>query len=125
MSHTLRARVIRLAHERPDLRPHLLPLLAEHHKEAWGLAPRDAISFGYVGYGADEAGKSMASVVAEAKQQTRVQADKLWRQLAAEIISNESVDDQPDLSRRVVALSLRDVYQDLYEKVQAYFKSVP
>jgi len=37
---TLRSKVIRLAHAKPELRPHLLPLVARRRKEAWGAAEK-------------------------------------------------------------------------------------
>lgn len=121
----LRARVIRLAHERPDLRPHLLPLLNAQTKVAWSRLPDDAFDFGYEGVRASERGVLMANAVKDVVAQMKDQARVTWKSLAARLMDNKDIDSQPALSRRVVALALMDTYAELSKKSEAYFKSIP
>jgi len=127
MSHDLRAKVIRLAHSRPDLRPHLLPLLSKdaRTKEAWMRLPDSYFDFGYEGPNAEAAGLSMAGAVRKVVTQMKEHARTSWKELAATLVLNKRVDVDPQLSRKVVAIALRDTYQDLTEKSEKYFSTVP
>lgn len=127
MSDDLRAKVIRLAHSRPDLRPHLLPLLASDamKKEAWLRIPDDFIDFGFRGDGAEPAGTLMATEVKSVVQQLKAHAKTSWKQLGTELMRLKSVDAKPDLSRTAVYSALADTYKDLAEKAEVYFKALP
>jgi hypothetical protein len=127
MPDELRAKVIRLAHARPELRPHLLPLLksASRQKEAWSRIPDDHFDFGYEGAGAEAVGLDMAIAVQGVVQQMKEQSSAAWKSLASKLLNNRRVDAQPSLSRRVVALALMDTHADLTKKVEAYFKALP
>jgi len=127
MSHDLRAKVIRLAHSRPDLRPHLLPLLSKdaRTKEAWLRIPDDFIDFGFRGDGAEPAGAHMASEVKEVVQQVKSHAKVSWKHLGTELLQLKGVDRKPELSRTAVYSALADTYKDLAEKAEAYFKALP
>lgn len=118
----LRAQMIRLAHERPDLRPHLLPMLKEG---AWTPLPRDETDFGYEGHDAHRVGVHVAQVIRKAFNDTRAQAEVLWKQVAVALIEAAPVDEQPILSRVVASMAFEDNYRDLMEKVDAYFPRVP
>lgn len=126
----LRSRIIRLAHERSDLRPHLLPLIAVRKvdatgKVAWTPLPSDGFAFGYEGEDSDAAGRKLALKVRAAVRQTQEQADQFWKDLAYDLIMNSEYDVQPDLSRVVVSTALRMTYRTLAETVEAYFDAVP
>ena len=121
---SLRARVIRLAHARPEMRSHLLPLVGMH-KEAWIPLPTDGFSFGYEGEGSDATGRHLALEVREAVRQAQVQAKESWKDLAGRIIAIAPYDMQPELSREVVSMALRMTYRTLAENVESYFQSLP
>lgn len=127
MSDDLRVKVIRLAHSRPDLRPHLLPLLASslRQKEAWLRIPEDFIDFGFRGEGAEEAGTHMATEVKATIQQLKAHAKGSWKNLGTELMRLSDVDAKPALSRVAVYSALADTYKDLAEKAEAYFKVLP
>ena len=127
MPNDLRAKVIRLAHSRPDLRPHLLPLLSSdlRKKEAWLRIPNDFIDFGFRGDAAEPAGNHMATEVKAVVQQLKSHAKGSWKHLGTELMRLKGVDIKPDLSRTAVYSALADTYKDLAEKVEAYFKALP
>ena len=124
MTGELRAKVIRLAHTRPDLRPHLLPLLAAR-KVAYARIPDGFVSFGYKGVGAETAGLQMANEVKGVIREMKDQARSTWKSLAAELMSNSDVDAQPALSRAAVRLAITDTYHELIDKADIYFKALP
>lgn len=119
----LRQRVVRLAHEKPELRPHLLPLL----KSAFWTPPlpNEAIDFGFEGVDAEKHAAEVGLVLHEAVYETRKQAEHLWKKVAAVLIEASDVDEQPGLSRVAASAALRRNYLDLAEKVDEYFPRVP
>ena len=119
----LRRRVVRLAPEKPELRPHLIPLL----KSAYWTPPLpdEAIDFGFEGVGAEKKAVEVGLVLAGAVHGTRKQAEHFWKKVAVALIDASEVDEQPGLSRVVVAAGLRRNYLDLAEKVDEYFPRVP
>lgn len=121
---SLRAKVIRLAHARPELREHLLPLVGMR-KEAWIPLPTDGFSFGYEGGGSDVVGRHLALEVRETVRQIQTHAKESWKSLASRILANAPYDMQPELSREVVAMALRMTYRTLSENVEPYFQSLP
>lgn len=122
---SLRVKVIRLAHARPELREHLLPLVIGMRKEAWIPLPTDGFSFGYEGEGSDVMGRRFALEVREAVKSTQEQARGIWKKLATQIILNAPYDAQPGLSREVVGTALRMTYRTLAENVEPYFLALP
>jgi len=67
MSHTLRNRLIRLAHAQPDLRPHLLPLVASApgtESEATAGSDGYYMTAQYLRQIADQAGELAAAIPA-------------------------------------------------------------
>lgn len=127
---TLRSKVIRLAHERPDLRPHLLAALKEadavQTKQAWlVLPPRDALSFGYVGPGAEDAASTLSTEVKAVLREIKQTTQDQWKRLGVLLKRNSAVDAQPLISRIAVAEPLRHTYMNLAEQVTLFFEKVP
>lgn len=127
MPEGLRTRMIRLAYSRPEIRPHLLPLLASANwkKEAWLRIPEDFVDFGFRGPGAEAAGLQLAKSVQDAVGQLRIQARKSWKSLGDELLSLEGVDAHPKLARTAVYSALADTYKDLAARAEQYFVSLP
>lgn len=123
----LRSQLIRLAHARADLRPHLLPILkgAEETRTAFVRLPTDALSFAFSGPGAEAKGKMLASEVRSAVEEVRTHSRVVWRELTARIHACSDVDAQPLISRNFVGLAMQDVYSEVSRAAVDYFEAVP
>lgn len=122
----LRSKMIRLAHEQPELRPYLLPLLKEGGRTAyWTPLPDDETDFGYKGPTAHREGLRVAAIIKAAFNETRANASDLWKKVALALLEAADVDVQPGLSREIAAASFERNYKDLAEKVEEYFPKVP
>lgn len=118
--------MIRLAHDRPDLRPHLLPMLRGSSKTAfWTPLPSDETDFGYEGPTAHREGLRVSAIIKAAFNETRAHASEQWKKVALAILEASDVDVQPGLSREIAASSFERNYKDLAEKVEEYFPKVP
>jgi hypothetical protein len=78
VSDTLRTRIIRLAHSRPDLRPHLLPLVSDRAACGWGGEAPVTARF-EEGVSADPTENMSPEDAAEWKKQNAIHRDKFTK----------------------------------------------
>ena len=84
MSDTLRTRIIRLAHSRPDLRPHLLPLVSDRAACGWGGEAPVTARF-EEGVSADPTENMSPEDAAEWKKQNAIHRDKFTKGASGDI----------------------------------------
>lgn len=93
MSDTLRTRIIRLAHVRPDLRPHLLPLVSDRAACGWGGEAPVTARF-EEGVSADPTENMSPEDAAEWKKQNAIHRDKFTKgagRTAGVIVDHDSI----------------------------------
>lgn len=122
-----RAKMIRTAYARPDLRPFLLPQIKEA-KARWGRGvqyiPDTAHSLGFAGPNAELDAQEIAEILEIIRGRTVQNARTAMRYLARKLQTMKS-DIEPDLSRAAIALFYQDMFLNLADESRRTFKNLP
>lgn len=117
----LRSGLIRLAHARPELRPHLLPMIRTANIQ---YIPDDYISLGFEGADRDDEATAIGEALEAANETIRSTVMSTLR-MVGHTLSNSATDFRPGLSRAAIRLSYDDMLDNCKVLIDEHVYKIP
>ena len=121
---TLRSRMIRLAHARPELRGELLPLLLRNKMAGYQYIPDDFVSLGFDGPERDDEAEAVGDALRGANHAIRRAVVQTVKEVA-DVLGNAASDARPGLARAAVYLAYSDMLDNIKGDVEHVIDRIP